>query len=394
MLGLNQQMKPPWEWLWCIRDITEEKKTQEQLLHSQKMDSIGILAGGIAHDFNNMLSGIIGAATVLKKFIPKDPKAERMYEAIVKTASNAADLTAQLQSLSFRQDVSLMTIQAESIVESTLNLLSHSIDKRIEVVADFKASNALIKGDSTLLENCILNLGINASHAMPDGGQLLFRTEIIENTYFQIRVKDSGCGMSQTIMNNIFDPFFTTKEQGVGTGLGLSMVYRVVQEHEGRITVESEIGKGTEFVLQFPLTKSTSIAPIVGDTIQSGVGTILVVDDEPIIREVIREMLEDIGYQILVAENGQEGISVFVANQDSIDLVLLDMIMPEMDGFDCFFNLKKIDKDIKVILGTGFSDENKIEAMENSGLSARIKKPYHIKELSAVIYRCLKELSK
>ncbi len=376
-----------------FRDITEEKNTQEQLLHGQKMESIGTLAGGIAHDFNNMLSGIIGAANVLKKFIPNDPKAERMYEAIVKTASNAADLTAQLQSLSFRQDVSLISMQAESIVESTLNLLNHSIDKRIEVVADFKAANAIIKGDSTLLENCILNLGINASHAMPDGGSLLFKTEIVDDAYFQVRVKDSGCGMSQALISNIFDPFFTTKKQGVGTGLGLSMVYRVVKEHEGSIAVESELGKGTEFILKFPLTKTTAVVAVADETIKSGVGTILVIDDEPVIRDVIREMLEEIGYQILLAEDGRKGLTIFSENRDSIDLVLLDMIMPEMDGFDCFFNLKKIDKEVIVVLGTGYSDENKIEAMENSGLSARIKKPYHLKELSQVIYDCLKDSS-
>lgn len=390
-----------------FRDITEEYALQEQLKQSQKMDAIGQLAGGIAHDFNNMLACITSAAEMLKLYLPDEPKSKRYHTMIMDSTERAGSLTQKLLIFSRKQTPSASPVDLHAIIQETVALLENTIDRRIQIKVDLKAEESAVICDASQLESALLNLAVNASQAMPGGGVLTFESEVVKldpaycdanspfdlnpGRHIQLKVSDTGCGMPIDVVEHIFEPFFTTKESGKGTGLGLSIVFGTIRQHHGAITVYSEIGVGTCFHILLPLVDSEGVES--ADAIESeeirGTGCVLVVDDEPMMRTTAEAYLEHLGYEVILAKDGQEALELFKQRHDSIDLVLLDMIMPRMSGRDCFIAMQKIDPKVKVVLSSGFCRDEDIEELLSFGLCGFIGKPYRTATLSHVVAKVI-----
>ncbi|MBI9098107.1 MAG: DUF3365 domain-containing protein [Spirochaetaceae bacterium] len=393
-------------------DITERKKTEkairvseERLRQSQKMDAIGQLAGGIAHDFNNMLSGIMNAAQLLKG--PKrnlDEKGLKFVEMILDASMRAADLNTKLLAFGRKVKITSTPIDIHTIVDDTIILLNRTIDKRINISVSKNAEDSIVMGDNSALQNSLLNLGINASHAMPDGGDLRIETrniilnenychsssfEISAGKYIEIEVRDTGCGISPENLKKIFEPFFTTREPGKGTGLGLTSVYGTIINHHGAINVYSDMGRGTVFHLYIPCSDEAVKNVRSEESVLSGVGQILLVDDEELIRVTGKYSLEEMGYTVLLAENGLEAVEIFKSKNSEIDLVIIDMIMPHMNGSEAFYKMRKIDKNCKVIISSGFTKDENLDELKKSGLAGFIEKPFRDYELSKLITEVL-----
>lgn len=388
------------------QDITEKISKENQFRQMQKMDAIGQLAGGVAHDFNNMLCGIMGAAELLGKWLPDNPKAMNLQKMIVSTGERAADLTGQLLAFSRRQHIASSVIDVHQVITDSVDLLKRTLDRRVDIELDLSASSALVIGDPSQLQSAFMNLGINAAHAMPEGGMILFQTSIVTfdslfckssmfdlepGQFLEIRVQDNGCGISPMEIEKIFEPFFTTKEEGEGTGLGLAAVFGTVQQHNGAIHVTSELGQGSCFSIHLPLETSEDISSAVEmpEKTVTGSGTILVIDDEKIMRLTARDLLRDLGYEVFLAKNGREGLEMFKQSPERFNIVLIDMIMPVMNGKDCFFEMKKIKPDVRVVLASGFTQKGNVEQMKDQGLSAFIMKPYRGYTLGKTIHDVL-----
>ncbi|MEE4254313.1 MAG: response regulator [Desulfuromusa sp.] len=384
----------------------EEEKTRllEQLNQAHKMDAIGQLAGGIAHDFNNMLGGILGAGQMLPRYLSDEPKAQKLHSIIMQSATRAADLTGKLLTFSRTSSKASTPVNMHALIQETITLLQNTTDRRIKIETELKANQSSIVGDPSQLQSTMLNLGINASQAMPNGGTLRFATRLLDidditcnsspfdlhpGQFLEIEVTDTGCGISAENIHRIFEPFFTTKEQGKGTGLGLAAVYGTITQHGGSITVYSEVNNGTNFKILLPLNTSAVAQKPVCQEIIKGQGNILVVDDEEVMRLTTKAILEDLGYSVLLAENGEEALSVYKASKKPVDLVILDMIMPVMNGKDCFFALKKLHPEARIILSSGFVREEDLEDMKRSGLKGYINKPYLSDALSQSVYNAL-----
>lgn len=384
-----------------FHDVTEELALQEQLAQSQKLDAIGQLAGGVAHDFNNILSGMIGAAELLKARIPAGDSASRNFlSLILESSQRAAGLVRQLLTFSTKRQTLSTVVDVHGAIDDTIALLEKTVDKRISISRTFAERKASVIGDGSLIRSAFINLGINAVHAMPEGGSLTYTTQVVQvagpfdetgefelapGRFLQIDVRDTGCGIPPEHLKRVFEPFFTTKDPGKGTGLGLPVVYGTIRQHKGAIRIISQVREGTCVTILLPLvessapTRSTSQEPV------RGTGTILLVDDEPMIRDTGRAILKSFGYQVLVAPNGHEAVRLYRENSERIDLVILDMIMPDMIGRDCFAELKKIRTDVKVLLASGFSREEDLREMKEQGLAGFISKPYQGVELSKKI---------
>lgn len=386
-----------------FRDVTEEYVLKEQLQHSQKMDAIGQLAGGVAHDFNNMLGGIIGATDLLNETI-KDEDNRQLLDIIIHASESAAGLTKKLLYFSRKGKVESTPVSVHSAIKEAKAILQRSIDKKVLIVTELDAEFNSVIGDMSQLQNIFLNLGINAGHAMQEGGTLTFRTAVIDvdsvycssvpfditaGEYIQIEVEDTGSGIALDDINKIFEPFFTTKEVGKGTGLGLAAVYGTVQQHHGAISVYSEVGSGTTFHILLPLDKREYVVTETVEDTFIGEGTILVVDDERIIRTMATRMLEQLGYSVIVAIDGVDGVEKFRENHQKIDMAIIDVIMPKMDGRNCFLELLKIDPNIKAVLSSGFTKDADVESLREKGLCGFIHKPYRMMELSKLVSEVL-----
>ncbi len=341
------------------RDITERRKLEEQLLQAQKMESIGNLAGGIAHDFNNLLGGILGYASFAKKKMsPKDPLYHSL-NSIERSATQAAELTKQLLGFARRGKYQVKPINCNALIQDLTQFLKRTIDKRINLKVELDPHLHLIEGDETQLQQSLINICLNARDAMPSGGTLKIVTgnQTLskdmdekqrgwkEGDYVKITLSDTGLGMTPEVRSQIFEPFFTTKEPGRGTGLGLSMVYGIIQNHGGYIELKSEPGQGTSFELLLPavgelmIEEISPLPPV--RIIPKGSETILFVDDEEIIRQLGADILEDAGYKVLLASGGEEAIQIYRKNRKKIALVILDMIMPGLGGKETFLKLKE-----------------------------------------------------
>ena len=387
-----------------VRDITKQHALEEQLRQSQKMESVGQLAGGIAHDFNNMLGGIMGCAELLGKYLVDDPTARKFHGMILKSSEQAAQLTQNLLAFARRQVAASTVIDLHDTIQQALTLLQSTTDRRIEINSSLTASPSFVVGEPSQLQSVFLNLGINASHAMPDGGILSISTSVIDldkatciasrfdltpGPHIQIEVSDTGCGIPTKDLPRIFEPFFTTKGQGKGTGLGLSAAYGTVQHHNGSITASSEIGKGTGFHILLPIADELEGEATPDQLAVVGSGTILVVDDEDVIRMTAEAILCHLGYTVVLAGNGAEALEIYKAKPGGFDLVMLDMIMPVMNGRDCFTALKQINPAQPIIISSGFSKEGEIQAMKQQGLFAFLRKPFNQATLSQVVYDAL-----
>lgn len=386
-----------------FRDMTDESILQERLRHSQKMDAIGQLAGGVAHDFNNALSGIIGAVQLLQRDMDS-AYGNKILKLIQKSADRAADLTAKLLAFSRKSKIETEAQDFHTIVQTANDILSRTIDRRIHLETRLLSEFHIINGNFSELESVLLNIGINASHAMPDGGTLSMETRNITlneeyclasnfaltpGVFLLLEVSDTGTGISPENLPKIFEPFFTTKEPGKGTGLGLSAAYGTIVQHKGAINVYSELGRGTVFRIYLPVFEGKAKIEEDSYEIVPGTGTILIVDDEPAIRFTNRLLLESAGYKVLLAENGLEGLEIYQQKKDEIALVILDMIMPEMNGSDCFARLIEFNPEAKVILCSGFPQDADVASMKKAGLVSFLYKPCRGDELSRAVAEAL-----
>lgn len=378
------------------RDITEKKKLEAKILHAQRVDSIGNLAGGVSHDFNNILTSILGSTAIMKRKMKKGDTWYRFVDIIETAAKRGAALTRQLLTFARKGSVQFKPLIVNDIVDETLDLFERSIDKTITVKKDSSEDMSIINGDDGQIQQAILNLLINSRDAMPDGGTITVTTRKIgfdahretnpgeerSGDFIAVTVTDDGIGMDRAIQQRIFEPFFTTKDQGKGTGLGLSVVYGVVNSHNGFITVQSEAGKGSQFTLHFPVYAEGSLPRSrKGQKLQRGKETILVVDDEEHVGEVIGGMLRNLGYRVTIARSGQEAISMF-ERKKRFDAVVLDMNMPEMGGQEAFFRLKELDPDLRVVISTGYTNTSINGSPLEIAIDGFLQKPYQLEELS------------
>lgn len=398
--------------LTVATDISELKRLQEELLHSQKMDAVGQLAGGIAHDFNNLLTGILGCTGLLKLHSEIHPEVAQATSTIETAAQRAGQLTQKMLGFARRGKHQNIPVDLHATIDETLLILRRTIENNIVINRQFEAENAHVLGDPTQLQQIVLNLAINARDAMSldvmgsDGGELTISTKILtaedaglrdpEHEYgrfLELAVSDTGCGMNQMVKAKAFDPFFTTKPPGKGTGMGLSMVYGIVKNHDGFIKIDSSEGSGTTVSMLFPLLDARSVQTVKSLPPRpiSGRGRILVVDDHAIVRSITCKMLSSLGYSVASAADGVEAIEYVKTHPKQIDLIILDMIMPRMGARECFQELKQIAPDMRVMLSTGYVNNNAVQEILDQGMVGFLQKPYELTTLSEIVAKLLKE---
>ena len=399
--------------------ILSVQRTEKQLRQAQKMEMVGTLAGGLAHDFNNVLGGITGTLSVMKFTLQEDDVIERdkldeYLATMMKCGERAEHMVQQLLSVSRKQELNFEAADLNEIVQEVIKISDVTFEKSINVHSRYFEKQAIVWADSNLLEQVLLNFCVNAVHSMTImrgkdkqwGGELTIsinkvygdeyfcrlHLEAEEREYYAISIKDSGVGIDSKTLSKIFNPFFTTKEKGEGTGLGLAMVYNIIQQHNGFIDVYSELGIGTTFNVYIPVLNDKIIKKEITDDknkILFGKGLILVVDDEKTMREIARDILTTCGYQVILAENGKEGLELFREKFREIKVVLLDMAMPKMSGKVAFFKMQQIDPDLKVVLTSGFRQDNRVEDVLKHGIKNFIQKPYTMEKLSSIIYKTI-----
>lgn len=373
------------------RDTTQEKKLYEQLLRSQKMEAIGTLAGGIAHDFNNILTAILGYSEILLSMVDMTDRSYKPVKVIHDSAKRASELTKKLLTITRHEKKEVKPVNLNNIVADVVDIISHSLPKNIEIVTQLDKTIPPISADPSQIHQMILNLAVNAKDAMPDGGVLTISTSVCgspndtcndgltqDGKFVKLTVSDTGVGIDKKLQQKVFDPFFTTKAQGKGTGLGLYIVHSIVTNHNGYINLYSEPNKGTRFNIYLPVSPAVQKEVETPHTLLSSGGTVLVIDDEEDVRAVCADMLTHMGFDVLVASDGKEGIQQYIQNKEKIDFVILDMIMPKMGGNEVFATLKEINPDVKVIICSGFSNEGYagIDRLLKAGAVAFLQKPY------------------
>jgi nitrogen-specific signal transduction histidine kinase/ActR/RegA family two-component response regulator len=399
-----------------LNNVTDLETKERQLRQSQKMETVGNLAGGLAHDFNNALGGIIGTISLFKYKTSKNKKITKKetgkYFNIMEDAANrASDMVQHLLSLTRRHDLSFTPTDLNEIIKNTVKICKNTFDRSIEIETDYFKESAMAYADLTQIEQSLLNLCINSAHAMTImrregggyyGGTLnislkkvvvdkYFRhlhVEAEEQEYWDISVSDTGVGMNQKTVAHIFDPFFTTKSDSKGTGLGLAMVYNIIKQHGGFIEVYSQEKIGTNFHIYLPVLKGKVFKKDVKEKweIPQGKGLILVVDDEEVMRQTAKSILVECGYRVLLAENGVEALDIFKKHKNTIKAVLLDMIMPKMSGKQTYIELAKIEKDVKVLLVSGFKQDHRVESILKLGVKGFVQKPFSLMTLAHQMY--------
>jgi signal transduction histidine kinase/ActR/RegA family two-component response regulator/HAMP domain-containing protein len=381
---------------------------EEQLRQSQKMESIGQLASGVAHDFNNMLTIIQGHSSSLLARPTLPSELLEPVQAVYFAAERAAGLTRQLLMFSRKNVMQPKPLDLREVVGNMTKMLGRLLGETIALEFEPPARLPLVQGDSGMIEQVVMNLAVNARDAMPKNGKLIVAVEPVfvgavyaemhpdarSGNFIRLRVADNGCGMDAATMSRIFEPFFTTKEVGKGTGLGLATVYGIVKQHEGWIEVNSEPGKGTTFDVFFPATDEMasdskieirSTSPVAG-----GTETILIVEDEPILREMARDILATYGYQIIEASSGREAFDVWGRRTGTIDLLLTDMVMPEgVSGVDLAEKLLAEKPDLKIIFTSGYTANEISSAMLEKTRANFLQKPYAHKDLARTVRDCL-----
>jgi two-component system, cell cycle sensor histidine kinase and response regulator CckA len=389
------------------RDVTNEVLLQKQLLESQKMEAVGTLAGGIAHDFNNLLQVINGYAEVALFDLKEGQPGHSELHEIKKAARTAAELTQGLLTFSRRVESKLRPVSLNKELEQVAKMLTRTLPKMITIRRDLSEPLDTVNADPAQLQQVIVNLAVNARDAMPDGGELRLETRnvflddeyckthlgSVPGRYVLLSVSDTGRGIDQKQKQHIFDPFFSTKEIGKGTGLGLSIAYGVVKSHGGSITCSSQLGSGTTFKIYLPSVGSEQEQdpPSEAAFLPGGTETVLVVDDEESVRRLTETTLSMFGYSVLTATNGRKGLEAFVRERSLIDLVILDLIMPEMGGMDCLREIKRIAPATKVLVASGYAANKQIERAIEQGAHGAVRKPYETTHLLNLVRKVLDE---
>ncbi len=379
-----------------LKDVIERRIKEEELLTKEKMESVGMLAGGIAHDFNNLLTGILGYASLIKNFLSADEKLYRYASAIETSAQRAAKLSQHLLNFSRRQRKAQGFVDLNILMEDILFLVKESF-RDIEIETSLDPNLYSIKGDEGQLQNVFLNLLANARDAMGGKGTLKVHTErkhyVGDREFVLVEIADSGPGIDEELRERIFEPYFTTKENGTNLGIGLYLVDKTVREHGGLVEVESPGGSGTKFSIYLPLPAKT-VEP--GRTQEGGVSKtlqkkhrILIVDDEEVVRNLIRGVLIDEPTEILEAADGPQALEIFMDQHAGIDLVILDMIMPGMKGDEVLAEMRKIRQDIKVIASSGYMSEEQRKRLKENNVDGFLDKPFRDKDVMRIMIEVL-----
>ena len=352
--------------LAMVRDISERKKLEEQLLQAQKMEAIGILAGGVAHDFNNILSTIVGYGSLLQMKLPAGNSLKEYSEKILASCERAVSLTSSLLTFSRKQEIELKPVDVNDMIYSFHKILGRLIGEDIDFSLDLASRSLIVDADVSQIEQVLMNLATNSRDAMFRGGKLVIGTKLVvlkkqngeipPGSYVVVTVTDNGGGMNPDVQAHVFEPFFTTKEVGKGTGLGLAIVYGIIKKHGGFIQVDSVLSKGTQFVIYLPWKSRHTVKRKRLKRTHTPIGneTILLIEDDPAVRQVTRSLLEEFGYTVLEADDGIAGQEVFRQQMDRIHLVLCDLIMPWQDGRDTLIEIRRLKKDVKAIFISGY----------------------------------------
>ena len=383
-----------------VRDMEERHKLEEQLLHAQKMESMGTMAGGIAHDFNNILNIIQGYAFLLRGYGGGNKEIAESLGVIHQTVQRGSTLVQQLLTLARRTTTNFTYVNTNDLIEELIALISQTFPKTIAVSTTLEAHLPAIMADKNQIEQALLNLCLNARDAMTDGGRLIFKTQSVDGAalrgcdatrdgqYVCIEVSDTGTGMDESIRKRIFEPFFTTKDVGKGTGLGLSVVYGIVQNHGGFINVESKPGAGTCFRLYLPANSSgvshkQPVAELDPKTTSASIGaaTVLLVEDEQNMLDILERVLLHRGYKVLKASDGEKALEIYRCHDQKIDAVLLDIGLPKLSGRDVLLEIKNENPDVKIIVASGYLEPELKAQADRAGVNHFLHKPYMLDEV-------------
>jgi two-component system, cell cycle sensor histidine kinase and response regulator CckA len=386
------------------RDVTERKRLEEQLRQAQKMEAIGTLAGGVAHDFNNLLTVIKGFANLIQMVTDKDDQIRPYSDEIVEASNRAADLTQSLLAFSRKQRIDPEPHNVNKVVSNTIKLLGRLLPEDIELKVDLSKDDLISKVDITQINQVIMNLATNGRDAMPAGGILTIMTEaaVIDERfqrdhgfgkpgrYVCLSVADNGIGMGERTLGRIFDPFFTTKEVGKGTGLGLASVYGIIKQHDGYITVTSKLAHGSRFDMYLPMIEAHERPPeAVHPDISEGRESILIIEDDQAVRNMMALMLQRGGYSTHLASEGESAILLFEEMKSVIDLVILDVVMPKMNGKEVFERIQRIDPSVKAIFVSGYTGDVVIDKGVEQEKVDFLQKPLSAERLYAKVREVL-----
>ena len=388
------------------RDITEQKMLEEQLRQSQKLESIGTLAGGIAHDFNNILTIILGYSSVLLEHEMPREKLTQYVQTIQKAVQRGTTMVRELLTIARKSDAELSSTDVNAVIEELIELLQETFPRTLTISANLQSGETRVTADQNQLQQALLNVCVNARDAMPNGGKLTIGSKIVpwdaiadqfpnleRRSYLCITVRDTGTGMPDEVRQRIFEPFFTTKELGKGTGLGLAVVYSIVKSHNGHINVDSEVSEGTIISIYLPI-EETPVKKIARPAPESaelrrGSETVLLVEDEDLLLELVCITLENSGFRVIKARNGEEAIRLYRQRRKEIDIVLTDLGMPKIGGWGLYQALKKINPVITVVFASGYFEPAIQSEMTRNGARFFLQKPYHPAEVLRTIREAL-----
>ncbi len=388
--------------LVILRDISEKKRLEAQLQYIERMEAIGTLAGGIAHDFNNLMMGMLGnISLILYDLGSESPHYEKLKN-IEKLIQSGSKLTSQLLGYARKGKYEVRPINLNQLVKESSETFGRT-RKEIVIYRELAEDLSSVMADAAQIQQVLMNLFINAADAMPGGGDLFLKTMNVTHEdigdkpykpksgdYILLKVKDTGTGMDQKIMDRIFEPFFTTKELGRGSGLGLASVYGIIKGHGGYIDVESKKGQGVIFnIYLLASEESVQKTPEISGRIMEGNETILLVDDEALVIDVGVQLLEKLGYTVFEAQSGRDAIRIFTERNRTIDMLILDMVMPGMGGGEVYDQIKRIDPKVKVLLSSGYSIDGQATEILNRGCEGFIQKPFNMEDLSKKIREVL-----
>ncbi|MGB6011627.1 MAG: PAS domain S-box protein [Desulfobacterales bacterium] len=388
--------------LVILRDISEKKRLEAQLQYIERMEAIGTLAGGIAHDFNNLMMGMLGNISLILYDIGSESPHYEKLKNIEKLIQSGSKLTSQLLGYARKGKYEVRPINLNQIVKESSETFGRT-RKEIVIYRELAEDLSSVMADAAQIQQVLMNLFINAADAMPGGGDLFLKTMNVTHDdigdkpykpksgdYILLKVKDTGTGMDQKIMDRIFEPFFTTKELGRGSGLGLASVYGIIKGHGGYIDVESKKGQGVTFNIYLPASEeSVQKTPEISERIMEGNETILLVDDEALVIDVGVQLLEKLGYTVFEAQSGRDAIRIFTERNRAIDMLILDMVMPGMGGGEVYDQIKRLDPKVKVLLSSGYSIDGQATEILNRGCEGFIQKPFNMKDLSKKIREVL-----
>jgi PAS domain S-box-containing protein len=392
--------------LSTLRDVTHEILLEKQLREAQKMEAVGTLAGGIAHDFNNLLQIILGFSDLLL-MQDKRQRGNEALRSIREAARRGAELVNQILTFSRKVETNPRPINLNVVVEKIERLLSRTIPKMIQIELALDHDLATVFADPSQVEQILINLAVNAKDAMPEGGRLTIATsnvtldehyckkrlEVQPGDYVLLTVSDTGHGMEKEVLDHIFEPFFTTKKAGAGTGLGLAMVFGIVKIHGGHIFCRSDPREGTTFEIYLPAMRAAfgSEVDTTAEFPAFGTETILLVDDEGLIRDFGVQVLRTAGYTVLTAADGEEALEVYARERSRISLVILDLVMPKMGGKQCVEELLKLDPQVKILIASGFMIDEQTRNVLAEGAKGIVKKPFRAKDLLRYVRNALDE---